>query len=80
MSMGDAFVIAVLGVTKFITRDSWDSTITVSPEPIVSIDGDKVDPSLTTICDGCDATIEPSLTTIWDKFYATILFFILSLL
>ena len=74
-----AFVIAVIGVTKFTTWDGGAPTITVSLEPIFRIDRDEVDPSLTTIWDRCDATIEPSMATIWDKFDATILFFSLSI-
>ena len=79
MSTDDAFVIDVIVVNKFTTWDGGAPTIVVSLEPIARIDGDEVDPSLTTIWYGCDGTIEPSLTTIWDKFYATILFFILSI-
>ena len=74
-----AFFIAVLGVNKFTTWGGGDPTIAVYQEPIVSIEGEKVDPFLTTIWDGCDATIELSLNTIWDQFDAIIFFFSLSI-
>ena len=80
MSAYDDFVIVVLGVTKFTTWDGGAPTISVYLEPIVRIDRYEADPSLTTIWDGCDATIEPPLTTIWDDFDATIFFFSLSIL
>ena len=79
MSTDDDSVIAVLWVTKFTTWYGGSPTIAVSPEPIVRIDRDKVDLYLTTIWDGCDATIELSLTTILDKFNATIFFFVISI-
>ena len=79
MLMDYSFVIAVLGVTKFTTWDGGAPTISVSPEPIIRINRDKVDLSLTTIWDGWDATIEPSLTTIWDDFDVTIFFFGISI-
>ena len=63
-STDDAFVVAVLGVTKFTTCDGGAPTVTVSPEPISRIDGDEVHLYLTTIWDRCDDTIENSLTTI----------------
>ena len=49
MSMDNAFVIAILGITKFTTWDGGAPNIAVSPEPNFRIDGDKVDPSLTMV-------------------------------
>ena len=81
MPTDDAFVVAVLGVTKFTTRDGGAPTIAVYPEPnCQDLRRRRLNRPWPRFWDERDATIEPSLTTILVRFRChNIFFFVLSI-